>query len=192
MGSPHLIPQVSRPQPSTALSNSTTGSASAPLMSSASESLAEVSSSTESTSSLSLPKSLIPDARHAHNTALPVQVFRSETDFLFRNTTRSSTSTRSPFLMETKDTFTKVAGTNSPSAAAADEDALQIPVTLSSQHSVALNRTFVEDLTDGAYQTNDTRLPAASARTLLISDGIPVARSAQLPFTGGVTKMSMD
>uniref|UniRef100_A0A8C0FX87 KIAA1549 like n=1 Tax=Bubo bubo TaxID=30461 RepID=A0A8C0FX87_BUBBB len=191
VGTPHLILQMSHPQSSTALTNCTT---SAPFMSSAPESLAEVSSSTESTPSLSLPKSFIPDARHAHNAVLPVRAFRSETDFLFRNATHSSsTSARSPLLTETNDTFTRIARRNSPSAAAADEDTLQIPLTVSSQHSVAQNQTFAEDLTDGAYQASGMRLPTVSAHTLPISDGFPVARIAQQPSTRGVTaKLSMN
>lgn len=190
VGTPHLIPQMSHPQSSTALTNCTTGSTSAPFMSSASKSLAEVSSSTESMSSLSLPKSLIPDAKHARNAVLPLRAFRSEADFLVRNATHSSsTSTRSPLLTETNDTFARTAHRNSPRAAAADEDTLQIPLTVYSV--VALNQTFAEDLTDGAYGANGMRLPTASAHTLPTSDGFPVARRAQQPFTRGVTaKMS--
>lgn len=195
VGTSHLIPPTSHPQYSTALTNCTTGSTTAPFLSSASESLADVSSSAESTSSLSLPKLLIPDAKHARNAVLPVRAFRSETDFLFSNATRSSsTSTRSPLLTETNDTFTRITHRNSPSAAAADEDILQIPLTVSSQHSVAaLNQTFAQDLTEGAYLANSVRLPTAAARTLPTSDGFPVARTARQLFTRGVTaKTSMN
>ncbi|KAM9605377.1 UPF0606 protein KIAA1549L homolog isoform 1-T1 [Morphnus guianensis] len=189
VGTSHLIPPTSHPQYSTALTNCTTGSTTAPFLSSASESLADVSSSTESTSSLSLPKLLIPDAKHARNAVLPVRAFRSETDFLFSNATRSSsTSTRSPLLTETNDTFTRITRRNSPSAAAADEDILQIPLTVSSQHSVvALNQTFAQDLTEGAYLANSTQSPTAATRTLPTSDGFPVARTARQLFTRGVT-----
>ena len=193
VGTPHLIPQMSHPQSSTALTNCTTGSTSVAFMLSASKSLAEVSSSTENMSSLSLPKSLIPDAKHARNAVLPVRAFRIETDFLFRNAAHSSsTSTRSPLLTETNDTFTRVARANRASAAAADENTLQIPLTLSSHHSmVALNQTFAEDLSDRAYQANGKRLPAASARAFPNSGGFSVARTAQQPFTRGMTaKMS--
>ncbi|XP_010179478.1 PREDICTED: UPF0606 protein KIAA1549-like, partial [Mesitornis unicolor] len=190
---PHLIPQMSHCQSSTALTNCTTSTTSAPLMSSVSESLAKVSSSTESTSSLSLPKSLIPDAKHTHNAVLPVEAFINETDILFRNATHSSsTTTRSPLLSETNDTFTKIARTNSPGAAATDEGTLQIPLIVPSQHSVmVLNQTFVEDLMNGAYQASSMRLPTASAHSVPTSDGFPVARTAQKPFMRGVTaKMS--
>ncbi|XP_065492964.1 UPF0606 protein KIAA1549L homolog [Caloenas nicobarica] len=195
VGTPHLIPRMSHPQSSTAQTNCTTGSISAPFMSSASESLAEVSSSTESTSSLSLPKSLIPDAKHARSVVLPARAFRSETDFPFRNATHSSsTSPRSLLLTETNGTFAGMARTNSPRAAAANEDTLQIPLTVSSRHSVvAQNQTFAGDLTDGASQANGMRLPTASARTLSTSGVFSVARTAQQPFTRGVTaKMSTD
>ncbi|XP_009985921.1 PREDICTED: UPF0606 protein KIAA1549L homolog [Tauraco erythrolophus] len=193
VGTPHLIPQMSHPQSSTALTNCTTDSASAPFVSSASKSVAEVSSSTESMSSLSLPKSLTPDAKHARNAVLPVRVFRSKTDLLFRNATHSSsTSTKSPLLTETNDTFTRIARTNSPNAAAADEDTLQIPLSVSPQHSVAVKQTFAEDLSDGVYQANSMLLPTASAHSLPISDGFPMARTAQQPLTRGLTaKTSM-
>uniref|UniRef100_A0A8C3KAM9 KIAA1549 like n=1 Tax=Calidris pygmaea TaxID=425635 RepID=A0A8C3KAM9_9CHAR len=188
VGTSHLIPQMSHPQSSTALTNCTTGSTSAPFMSSASESLAEVFSSTESMSSLSLPKSLIPDAKHTRNAVLPVGAFRSETSLLFRNATHSTTSAKSPLLTETNDTFTMRAHMDSPSATAADEGTLQIPLTISSQYSVVtLNQTFAEDLTDEAYQANGMPLPTASARTFPTSDGFPRARTAQQPFTRGMT-----
>uniref|UniRef100_A0A8C8AUU2 KIAA1549 like n=1 Tax=Otus sunia TaxID=257818 RepID=A0A8C8AUU2_9STRI len=147
-------------------------------MSSAPESLAEVSSSTESTPSLSLPKSFIPDAKHAHNAVLPVRAVRSKTDFLFRNATHSSsTSARSPLLTETNDTFTRIARRNSPSAAAADEDTLQIPLTVSSQRSVvAQNQTFAEDLTDGAYQASGVQLHS------LVPSNIPNKATKGIPL----------
>lgn len=195
VGTSHLIPPTSHPQYSTAPTNCTTGSTTAPFLSSASESLADVFSSAESTSSLSLPKLLIPDAKHARNAVLPVRAFRSETDFLFSNATcSSSTSTRSPLLTETNDTFMRITHKNSPSAAAADEDILQIPLTVSSQHSVAaLYQTFAQDLTEGAYLANSVRLPTAAARTLPTSDGFLVARTARQLFTRGVkAKTSMN
>ncbi|KAK2535771.1 Kiaa1549l [Columba guinea] len=189
LGTPHLIPRMSHPQSSTAQTNCTTGPLSAPFMLLASESLAEVSSSTETTSSLSLPKSLIPDAKHARSAVLPARAFRSETDFPFRNATHSSSmSPRSLLLTETNDTFAGMARTNSPRAAAANEDTLQMPLTVSSRHSVvAQNQTFAGDLADGASQANDMRLLTASARTLSTSDGFSVARTTQQPFTRGVT-----
>uniref|UniRef100_A0A663MD74 KIAA1549 like n=1 Tax=Athene cunicularia TaxID=194338 RepID=A0A663MD74_ATHCN len=190
VGTPHLIPQMSHPQSSTALTNCST---SAPFMSSAPESLAEVSSSAESTPSPALPKSFIPDAKHAHSAVLPVRAFRSQTDLLFTNATRSSsTSARSPLLTETDDTFTGIAGRNSPSAAAAAEGALQIPLTVSSQPSVLVqDRTFAEDLTDGAYRASGMRL--RTARTPPTSDGFPAARIAPQPSTRGVMpKLSMN
>lgn len=183
VGTPHTMPRMSHLQSSTALSNCTTGSASAPFVSSASRSLAEVSSSTESIFSHLLPKSLIPDAKHAHDAVLPGRVFRSETAFLFRNATRSSsTSTRSPLLTETNETFARLAHTNSPSTAAASEGSLQLPCSV-----VALSQTFAEDLTNGAYESNGTLLPAASARTLPRSDGSPSTRTGQQVLTRGVT-----
>lgn len=194
VGTSHLIPPTSHPQYSTALTNCTTGSTTAPFLSSAPESLADVSSSAESTSSLSLPKLLIPDAKHARNAVLPVRAFRSETDFLFSHATcSSSTRTRSPLLTETNDAFTRITHRNSPSAAAADEDILQIPLTVSLQHSVAaLNQTFAQDPTEGAYLANSGRLPTAATRTLPTSDGFPVARTARQLFTRGVkAKTSM-
>ncbi|XP_055670631.1 UPF0606 protein KIAA1549L homolog isoform X1 [Falco peregrinus] len=195
VGTPHLIMQMSHLQSSTALTNCATGSTSAPFMSSASESLAEVSSLTESTSSLSLAKSLGPDAKHARSAALPVRALRSKTDFLFRNTTRSSlTSTRSALLTETNDSLTRPAHADGPSAAAADKDTVQIPLTVSLHPSVvAQSQTSAGDLTDGAHQTNGMQLPTASARTVPTLDGFPIARTAQQPFTRGVTaKMSVN
>uniref|UniRef100_A0A8B9IUJ2 KIAA1549 like n=1 Tax=Amazona collaria TaxID=241587 RepID=A0A8B9IUJ2_9PSIT len=186
VGVPHL---TSHPQSSTALTNGRTGFTSTPSMSSASESLAGVSSSTESTSSLSLLKSLIPDAKHPGNAVLPVQSFTSEIDFLFRNATHSSsTSTRSPLLTKTNGTFTRTASTNSPSLSAVDEDTLQIPLSFPSQHSVvALNQALAEDMTDAAYEAHGLRLPTASANSLPTFDGFPVVRAAQQPFTRQVT-----
>lgn len=81
VGTPHLILPMSHPQSSTALTNCTPSSNPAPCMSSASKSAAEVSSSAQSTSSLSLPIPLIPDAKHARSAVLPVREFRSKTDF---------------------------------------------------------------------------------------------------------------
>lgn len=187
LGTPHTVPPVSHLQSSTALTNCTTGSASAPFVSSASQSLAEVSSSTESIFSHLLPKSLIPDAKHAHDAVLPGRVLRSETAFLFRNATRSSsTSTRSPLLTETNETLARLAHTNSPSTAAASGGILQLPRSV-----VALKQTFAEDLANGAYESNGTLLPAASAPTLPNSDGSPSTRTGQQVLTRGVTaKMS--
>ncbi|XP_035183059.1 UPF0606 protein KIAA1549L homolog [Oxyura jamaicensis] len=182
VGTPHTMPQMSHLQSSTALTNCTTASASAPFVSS--QSLAEVSSSTESIFSHLLPKSLIPDAKHAHNAVLPVRVFRSETAFLFRNATHSSsTSTRSPLLTETNETFARLAHTNSPGRAAASEAVLQIPLPASSQRSVvALSQTFAEDLTNGAYESSGTLLPTASAHALPHSGGSPLTRTGQQFF----------
>lgn len=192
VGAPHL---TIHPQSSTALTDGRTGFTSTPSMTSASESLAGVSSSTETISSLSLQKSLIPDAKHAGNAVLPVQSFRNEIGFLFRNATQSSsTSTRSPLLTKTNGTFTWTAHTNSPSLSAVDEDTLQIPLIFPSQHSVvALNQTLAEGMTDAVYEANGLQLPAASANGLPIFDGFPVVRTAQRPFTRQVTaKMSMN
>ncbi|XP_032300647.1 UPF0606 protein KIAA1549L homolog isoform X3 [Coturnix japonica] len=195
VGTPHKIPQMSHHQSSTALTNCTTVSTTAPFVSSASESLAEVSSSTESMSSFLLPKSFIPDAKHAHNAALPVPAFRRETDFLFRNATRSSsTSTMSPLLTETNETSARVALTNSPSAVTGNKGILQIPLTVFSQHSmVFLNQALAEDLASGAHETNGMLLPTASAHIVPYSDGSPVTRTTQDAMTRWVTaKISTD
>lgn len=135
-GTPHLMLPVSHPQSFTALTNCTTGSNPAPFMSPASQSLAEVSSSAQSTSSLSLPLSLIPDAKHARSAVLPAREFRSKTDFLFRNATHSSpASPRSPLLTETNEVFTGAAhrASSSPRVAAAGQDRLQIPPAAASE-----------------------------------------------------------
>ncbi|XP_031463069.1 UPF0606 protein KIAA1549L homolog, partial [Phasianus colchicus] len=181
VGTPHKMPQMSHHQSSTALTNCTTGSTTAPFMSSAFKSLAEVSSSTESMSSLLLPKSFIPDAKHAHNAVLPVPAFRSETDFLFRNATHSSsTNTMSPLLTETNEPSAKVAHANGPSTATANKGVLQIPLTVFSQHSVVfLNQALTEDLTDGAHEANGMLLPTASSHTVRYSDGSPVTRTTR-------------
>uniref|UniRef100_A0A8C9FW75 KIAA1549 n=1 Tax=Pavo cristatus TaxID=9049 RepID=A0A8C9FW75_PAVCR len=195
VGTPHKMPQMSHHQSSTALTNCTTGSTTAPFMSSSSESLAEVSSSTESMSSLLLPKSFIPDAKHAHNAVLPVPAFRSETDFLFRNATHSSsTSTMSPLLTETNETSVRIALTNSPSTATANKGILQIPLTVFSQHSVVfLNQALAEDLTNGAHEANGMLLPTSSAHTIPYSDGSPTTRTTQQFLTRWATaKLSTD
>lgn len=194
VGTPHKMPQMSH-QSSTALTNCATGSTTAPFMSSASESLAEVSSSTESMSSLLLPKSFIPDAKHAHDAVLPVPAFRNETDFLLRNAAHSSsTSTMSPLLTETNETSARIALTNSPSTATANKGILQIPLTVFSQRSVVfLNQALAEDLTNGAHEANGMLLPSASARTVPYSDGSPMTRTTQQFLTRSVTaKISTD
>lgn len=142
-GTPHLTPPMNHPQSFTALTNSTTASHPAPFMSSASKSSAEVSSSAQSTeSSLSLPISLFPDAKHARSAVLPVGEFRSKTDFLFRNAAHSSpTSPRSPLLMETNEVFTGAARTVSPRVAAANQDRLQISPSAASESESCRNWT---------------------------------------------------
>ncbi|XP_052551595.1 UPF0606 protein KIAA1549L homolog isoform X4 [Tympanuchus pallidicinctus] len=196
VGTPHKMPQMSHHQSSTALSNCTTGSTTAPFMSSASQSLAEVSSSTESMPSLLLPKSFIPDAKHAHNAVLPVPAFRSETDFLFRNATHSSSaSTMPPLLTETNElTSAKIAHANSLSTATANKGILQIPSAAFSPHSVVfLNWALTEDLTNGAHEANGMLLPTASSQPVPYSDGSSVVRTTQQFLTRWVTaKISTD
>lgn len=96
--------------------------------------------------------------------------------FLFRNATHASpTSPRSPLLTETNELFTGAARTDSPRAAAANQDRLQIPATAASQRSlVPLNRNFAEDPTDGTYQANSVRLqllPPCSPESWWLSCG---------------------